>query len=174
MLNWEFSATDQRRGYSGGVVDAREAYRQARILVPDTSIPLAIYFSADWDASLADFNNYIRPYLQGAGSVLGGPRYIGIYGSYYTVKRSLEAGVAHYGWQTYAWSGGQWYAPAQVRQTQNGLGGGQYDLDYSYADDFGYVGSISAVPDPAPVPGPEPTIPINLPAALVAATTRTE
>lgn len=148
-LNWEFDAQDQKRGYSGGVADASEAYRQVRAMgIPE---PFAVYFSADWDASLADFNNYIKPYLQGAASVLGGPRYVGVYGSYYTVKRAMEAGVAHYGWQTFAWSGGQWYAPAQVRQTNIFT---NYDLNYSYADDFGFIGSITDSQTGNPTPPP--------------------
>lgn len=135
-LNWEFDAQDQKRGYAGGVADATEAYRQARILVPDTNIPIPIYFSADWDASLYDFNVYIKPYLLGAASIIGS-RWVGVYGSYYTVGRAMQAGVAHYGWQTFAWSAGQWYEPAQVRQTNIYT---NYDLNYSQADDFGQIG----------------------------------
>lgn len=161
-LNWEYDAQDQKRGYAGGVVDATEAYRQITAIgIPQ---PFAVYFSADWDASLADFNNYIKPYLQGAASVLGGSRYVGVYGSYYTVKRAMEAGVAHYGWQTFAWSGGLWYGPAQIRQTNIYA---NYDLDYSYAGDFGQVGGILPV-SPPPTPDPSPTVA----ALMVAASNR--
>lgn len=148
VLNWEYDAQDQLRGYDGGVKDATEAKRQIATL--GIHGPCAVYFSADWDASSVDYTNCIKPYLRGAGSVLGGSRCVGVYGSYHTVMRAMQDNVAYYGWQTYAWSGGLWYGPAQIHQVQNTP---QYDIDYSYDADFGYVGSIGTVPlTPFPPP----------------------
>ena len=45
----------------------------------------------------------------------------GAYGGYYVIKRAFDAGKITWGWQTYAWSGGQWDARAQFRQTSNGI-----------------------------------------------------
>ncbi|MFI2206441.1 hypothetical protein ACH47Z_37915 [Streptomyces sp. NPDC020192] len=47
-----------------------------------------------------------------------------------------------WGWQTYAWSGGNWDSRAQLRQVQNDItvAGHDADLDQAMAADFGQWG----------------------------------
>ena len=65
----------------------------------------------------------INAYLDGVASVIGRNR-TGAYGGYYVIKRAFDAGKITWGWQTYAWSGGQWDPRAQFRQTSNGITAG--------------------------------------------------
>jgi hypothetical protein len=137
VSNWEYGATDALGGYNSGVNDAQVANSQAAAAGAPADRP--IYFSVDFDATPAD-QTPINAYLDGVASVIGRNR-TGAYGGYYVIKRAFDAGKITWGWQTYAWSGGQWDARAQVRQVQNGItaagDAGCCDLDYSEADDFG-------------------------------------
>lgn len=102
VLNWETTADRMLGGYAVGVADAGEALITARTLgVPDNR---PIFFSADWDATLAQ-QTQIDAYLQGCAAVIGIAR-VGIYGGYWPVKRALDSGTARWAWQTGAWSGG--------------------------------------------------------------------
>jgi hypothetical protein len=98
-----------------------------------------IYFSADWNATLDEYKNQIKPCLQGAADVLGGTRRVGVYGSVFVVTWAMEDNVADWGWSTYAWSFGQWAPRAQLRQYKNGvaLAGGTVDLCRAVTADFG-------------------------------------
>ncbi|GAB3943046.1 hypothetical protein GCM10027614_31110 [Micromonospora vulcania] len=100
-----------------------------------------IYFSVDFDAS-ASQQTVINAYFDGVASVLGRAR-VGAYGGYYVIKRLFDAGKIRWGWQTYAWSSGQWDSRAQLRQVKNGvtIGGADCDLDEAWAIDFGQWGS---------------------------------
>src|SRR5262249_42156166 len=61
------------------------------------------------------------------------------YGGLEFIKRSFDQVKIRYGWQTYAWSHGQWDARAQLRQTLNGvhIAGFDVDLDEAHAADYG-------------------------------------
>ena len=61
----------------------------------------------------------------------------------YPVQRLFNAGKITWGWQTYAWSGGQWDSRAQLRQVQNGMtvDGAACDRDEAWASDFGQWGA---------------------------------
>ena len=137
VSNWEYGATDALGGYSAGVNDAKKAAAQAAAAGAPPDRP--IYFSVDFDATPGD-QTPINAYLDGAASVLGRSR-VGVYGGYYVVKRAFDAGKVKYGWQTYAWSGGQWDSRAQLRQVQNGITAGNdagcCDRDVSQARDYG-------------------------------------
>ncbi len=162
-FNWEFDAQDQKRGYKGGITDASEAVRQIYAL--GAADPYNVYFSADWDASYADYTAYIKPYLTACANVLSGPQYVGVYGSYNVVKWAMSDGVAGWGWQTFAWSGQydsngnylytKWFTGAQVRQTNIYP---SFDFDYALTDNFGQYGWRpplgAALPAPKPVPPP--------------------
>lgn len=117
-LNWEFAAGDMKGGFSSGTIHGKEALRQAKALGYPKG--LAIYFSADWDATPAQ-QTLIHSYVDGVRLAFGGYYKVGLYGGYYPVKRALDAGHVDYGWQTYAWSGGQWDQRAAIRQVKNGL-----------------------------------------------------
>jgi len=140
VSNWEYAADDALNGYNAGVNDAKLANQQAAAAGAPADRP--IYFSVDFDATPAQ-QTPINSYMDGVASVIGRGR-TGAYGGYYVIKRLFDAGKITYGWQTYAWSGGQWDARAQLRQVQNGItaagDGDCCDLDNSYADDFGQWG----------------------------------
>lgn len=135
VANWEWSATDALGGYSAGVSHAQEAQRQALACGMPASRP--IYFSVDFDATPGQ-QATINSYFDGVAAVIGRGR-IGAYGGFYPIQRLFDAGKIAWGWQTYAWSGGQWDSRAQVRQVLNGItvDGADCDLDEAWAFDFG-------------------------------------
>ena len=136
VSNWEDSATDALSGYSRGVSDAQAANAQAANCGAPSNRP--IYFSVDFDATPGQ-QAAINSYFDGVASVIGRDR-TGAYGGYYVIQRLFDAGKITWGWQTYAWSGGQWESRAQLRQIQNGILSGQADKDESVAIDFGQWG----------------------------------
>jgi hypothetical protein len=144
VANWEYGARDALSGHARGVSDAQEALRQATAAGMPAGRP--IYFSVDFDATEAQ-QAAINNYFDGVASVLGHAR-TGAYGGYYPIKRLFDAGKIAWGWQTYAWSGGQWDSRAQLRQTLNGvtIAGGAYDIDEAQTNDFGEWGYTSAPP----------------------------
>lgn len=130
--SWPDRALD---GRPAGITDAKAAMSQLADLGAPKDAP--VYFAVDFDASEAQ-QAAINRYLNGAAHILGKDR-VGVYGGFYVVKRALEAGVCKYGWQTYAWSGGQWHPGAHLQQYQNDvkLAGVDCDLDRAMDADFG-------------------------------------
>jgi Rv2525c-like, glycoside hydrolase-like domain len=146
-------------GRAAGVSDAHSAESQALACGMPPGSPL--YFAVDFDATPGQ-QLQINAYLGGAASVLGWQR-VGIYGGYWPVKRALDAGVCKYGWQTYAWSGGQWDPRAQLQQFRNGqrLAGLEVDFDRSLVADFGQWRAAAPSPRPVP-PSPPPKPPASI------------
>jgi hypothetical protein len=140
VSNWEQSGTwaEYSGGFSTGASHATEAARQHLQCGGPASRP--IYFSADFDATIAQLPT-IANYYRGVASVIGLDR-TGAYGSYRTIRYLLDQGVIRFGWQTYAWSSGQWDPRAQLRQIQNDvvLAGVACDINESIAADFGQWG----------------------------------
>lgn len=129
---WESAAQRAREGYDAGASDARAALRQlGKCRAPEHAV---VYFAVDFDASAGETDEYFR----GAKDVLGLSR-VGVYGGIRVVSHLIANRIVRYGWQTYAWSGGQWSPHAQLRQVQNGvwLGGVAVDRDEAVAADFG-------------------------------------
>ncbi|MCL4473569.1 MAG: DUF1906 domain-containing protein [Actinobacteria bacterium] len=133
VLVWETYSNRALSGFAGGREDAGAAYAQAQALGQPLDRP--IFFAVDWDASEGE-QAAIDDYLRGAASVIG-PERVGVYGSYYVVKRCHENGSARWLWQTYAWSGGLVYNPAHLYQYSNGEWGGTVDFNEAKTDDFG-------------------------------------
>jgi Domain of unknown function (DUF1906) len=135
VLNWESSAAAPLGGYSTGVAHATHAVALAAEVGAPASLP--IYFSVDFDVTAAQFAA-VDAYFDGVAAILPVER-IGAYGGIRTIAHLFDRGRITYGWQTYAWSGGQWDPRAQVRQVDNGLtiDGAAVDLDVALADDFG-------------------------------------
>lgn len=148
-LVWEWYAGRAKEGHDAGVQDGQAALAQANALGVPASVPL--FFAVDYDAPESD-QPALNAYFQGVASVIGLDR-TGVYGGYYIVKRLFDAGLVKAGWQTYAWSGGQWDSRAQLRQTLNGQWSGQVDFD---EDENGLAGLWAADNNnpPAPVPAP--------------------
>ena len=146
VVVWESGGSDALDGYATGAAQARAAEAQARACGQPEGRP--IYFAVDFDASAAE-EGAIGSYFDGVASVLGRER-TGVYGGYYVVKRLFDAGKVKWGWQTYAWSGGQWDGRAQLRQILNGInvGGVDSDRDEAVAADFGQWGYKAAPPPP--------------------------
>jgi hypothetical protein len=139
VSNWEYGANDTLSGYNLGVTDAKAADSQASAAGAPSTRP--IYFSVDFDATSSDMSA-ISSYFDGVASVIGVAR-TGAYGSYYVVSHLFDAGKIKWGWQTYAWSSGQWDSRAQLRQTQNGIANGNMDLDEGVVADFGQWGNYT-------------------------------
>ena len=137
VANWEQTSDAALSGYNQGVADAQAAESQANADGIPSGRP--IYFSVDFDATPAQ-QTPINSYFDGVVSVIGLAR-TGAYGGYYVIQRLFNAGKIKWGWQTYAWSGGQWDSRAQVRQVQNGItvagDGDCCDEDQAVAADFG-------------------------------------
>jgi hypothetical protein len=135
VVVWETTANRALSGQAGGVADARAANAQAQACGMPEDRP--VYFAVDWDASGAQ-QAQINAYLNGASSVLGLDR-VGMYGGVGPIRRAFDAEMIRWGWQTYAWSGGQWDARAQLQQYKNGVNVGGADCDYDRAvvDDYG-------------------------------------
>src|SRR5258708_6386867 len=98
----------------------------------------ALYFSADYDFNTNIDGSLVAAYFKGATSAIGLAR-MGGYGSYWLIKYLFDNGLITYGWQTYAWSGGQWDPRAHIQQYNNGviMSGLEVDYDRSIKDDFG-------------------------------------
>ena len=134
-VNFETNAIRMKDGHDAGVADARTADAAVRKIGHPTDKP--IYFSADWDTTPAD-QVAIDAYLRGVAEVIGFDR-VGVYGSYYVVKRCLDNGTARWAWQTLAWSGGHTDPRAHIFQRIGTvfIGGVPCDINESNADYFG-------------------------------------
>jgi hypothetical protein len=145
--------------YAQGVADAGSAQAELERLgsaIGDSSVGSApVFFAADDDMEVD-----LVGYLQGAGSVVGRAR-TGIYGGLNSVSTAFNAGIVAFGWQTYAWSNGQWDDRALLRQVENGarLGPAQVDLDqaafWNNAVPLGLNDNFGQWPAPPPAPSPQ-------------------
>ena len=144
---WETTAGRMLAGYGAGQADASEADLRATRLGM-AGIPL--YFACDFDAAPAD-QAAISAYLDGVAGVIGRPR-TGMYSGYWPMSRAFDAGDITWGWQTYAWSGGNWDQRAQLRQVQNNVTvcGVSADWDESQTADFGQFPRPGTAPQPPP------------------------
>ncbi len=137
VVVWEDSATAALGGYAQGVADANAADAQAAADGMPAGRP--IYFAVDFDAQASD-QPAIDAYFSGVASVIGLAR-TGAYGGYSLINRSFNDNVIAWGWQTYAWSYGNWDGRAQLQQVLNGTtAAGDSDCcdrDNAVADDYG-------------------------------------
>jgi peptidoglycan hydrolase-like protein with peptidoglycan-binding domain len=147
---WESAADRALSGHEGGAIDAEKAMNQAKECGMPEGRP--IYFGVDFDAT--DHQKpMIANYLRGAASVLGA-KHVGVYAGYGVVKYCFDNSAVAFGWQTYAWSGGQRDSRAQLYQHKNGvvIGGVNCDRDLAYAADFGQWRRHMAEPPHFPYP----------------------
>lgn len=101
------------------------------------SMPLGfpIPFAVDVDV-VGDPGNTLVDYFNGVFQGLDGAYTAGVYGEYDVCRFARENFPAlGYFWQTYAWSAGKVYAPADVLQHANGVSlmGGQLVVDLNSA-----------------------------------------
>lgn len=147
VSNYEWTAERALQGPSAGSWDAQTADKIHRACGGPPTRP--IYFSVDFNAIAAQTPAIIS-YFKGVASVIGLGR-TGAYGPYEVIKALFDAGAITWGWQTYAWSNGQWDERAHIQQYQNSqtLAGASVDYDRSMQSDFGqwFVGgSIMGIP----------------------------
>ena len=153
VSTWEQAADDALGGYTRGRADAETANAQNAADGAPSARP--IYFGIDFDATEGQ-QAVINSYFDGVASVIGRDR-TGAYGGYDPIRRLFDAGKIKWGWQTYAWSGGQWDPRAQLRQVQNGIANGQEDEDQAVVADFGQWGHTTIETGPSPKAPPVPT-----------------
>jgi hypothetical protein len=147
---WESTQKRALEGRGAGVTDAKKAAEQAKSCGMPARRP--IYFGVDFDAQDHDLPK-IANYLRGAASVIGEKR-VGVYAGIRVVRHCLDHALATFGWQTYAWSGGERDPRAQLYQHKNGvvIGGVNCDLDTAYHPDFGQWRQRIAKAPPFPYP----------------------
>ncbi len=135
VANWENDGNQEiMNGFASGVHAAQVG--SALALAAGMRATRPLYFSIDFDAQPYQQGS-VNAFMDGAASVLGRHR-VGAYGSYGVIKRLFDAGKITFGWQTYAWSYGNWDPRAQVRQINNSAAcGGRCDIDQAIATDFG-------------------------------------
>jgi hypothetical protein len=108
----------------------------------------------------------VGQYLKGWCDTIGSSR-VGVYGGYWAVTRAIAAGVAAYGVQTIAWSGGQ-ADLNQIATLQNGamLDNGQVDVEVVVSAKL--LGFIAWTPGEASphLPAPRPPAPAPAPASV--------
>ena len=141
---WESTGNRALSGFTAGAADARQANSDARSLGFPVGQPL--YFAVDFDETPAQAAA-VAKYFQGVASVIGLKR-TGAYGGYWVISRLFNAKLITYGWQTYAWSGGQWDSRAQLRQYDNNVlvGGRDVDLDVTESYHFGQWPAATTAP----------------------------
>lgn len=125
---WETAPT--KRSYFSveqGKEDAREAFKWARAVGQPEGT--AIYFTVDYDAQKADFDE-IKSYFKAVAETLSGYK-IGAYGSYDVIETLSATSYVDYFFQTYAWSDGRQSIYANLYQYKNGqsLAGVTVDFD---------------------------------------------
>jgi hypothetical protein len=154
VLVWETTADRILGGHVAGVQDALAADAATGAL---GAIGLPVYFAADFDATEGQ-QAAINAYLDGVASVIGHDR-TGLYAGFYPIARAFNAGKIRYGWQTYAWSGGQLDGRAQLYQYSNGhqMGPTQVDYDKATHVDYGQW-PLHVGPTPPPPPAPKPAV----------------
>lgn len=131
-INNAFYAKNPVEAYTGGQDDASAAATRHEGIGGPPDRP--IYFSVDFASDGSDCVDYFR----GLVDTLGIQR-VGAYGPYQAIKFLHDNGLITWCWQTYAWSGGQWFPGNHIQQTQNGVNIGTMivDLDTSMTPDFG-------------------------------------
>lgn len=152
VLNFEYNPQSAVGGAYNGTQDALIAVQRARELgAPRGTV---IYFSIDFavgsDRALATVADYIRA----AATVCINAGYLAdAYGGITTIGYLFDHQLIAYGWQTYAWSNGEWDNRAALRQVRNGVtvAGANVDQDSAVRLDFGQwrpdgsVGIIGAI-----------------------------
>jgi hypothetical protein len=144
FLSFEYAADAALLGAAQGDKDGRLAGEQLTALGAPEG--MAVYFAVDFD--VADYAptstdpkaklGPVADYFEAINALTLGYQ-VGVYGGFYAVSRAMSAGLAAKGWQTIAWSGGQWYEPAVLRQLGTQIWGNNADVDLlvAQAADYG-------------------------------------
>ncbi len=146
---FESYAARAKEGRAAGQADARTAQDELVRLGLPAGMP--IYFAVDYDAPESD-QGAIDEYLRGCADTITSDR-VGVYAGYWVVKRCAENRTARWLWQTYAWSGGNWYPGNHLEQYRNGQElNGAVDFNRSKQDNYGQPSKFGgSVPAPASI-----------------------
>ena len=117
------------QGRAAGIYDANDAVRQRAAVGLPADAP--IYWAVDTDTDYASVSAYAEGWASVIPKGMTGP-----YGGYKIVEGAHYAGF-RYGWQTTAWSGGQWSKWASIKQVGGSVLNGGADVDYAEVPDFG-------------------------------------
>jgi glycoside hydrolase-like protein len=133
VLVWETTAQRALAGEYAGLEDARKAAAQCADCGMSDQQP--IHFAVDFDAVGPEIEEYFR----GVHHVLR--ERAGAYAGYRAIKWLFDHELIGHGWQTYAWSAGQWDPRALTRQYSNGhqLAGVEVDYDIQLLPQAAYV-----------------------------------
>lgn len=134
---WEFDPRAALHGYDRGLQDAHDACSMLAALGWPTN--RSVFFAIDFDAQgqeLTAVRNYMIGAMEGCAAH---DMDADAYGSFAVIEELFAARLIRHGWQTYAWSHGQWVLGAAIRQTHNGISvaGHNVDQDQAYTLDFG-------------------------------------
>lgn len=135
VLIWESTARRPMAGFNGGISDAKRALTLATKLgFSDNKV---LYFACDDDFRVSE-QPIINQYFSGISSVLN-KNQIGAYGGYWVIKRLFDQKLINYGWQTTAWSGGNWDPRIHIKQVlyNQQFGNASCDVNYAVKDDYG-------------------------------------
>lgn len=102
ILNFEWYAGRCLEGASAGTADGKTALSAAKAIGYPKGA--AIYFSHDTSARN---DAAVLAYMAAVKAAIGGYYEVDIYSGYDVVELVLAKGLARYGWQTLAWSGGR-------------------------------------------------------------------
>lgn len=133
VSNFEWYANRPLEGFLAGISDAQEANKIHLGCGGPPDAP--IYFSVDYNSNGYDAVDYFK----GVVSALGISR-VGVYGPYTVMQVFVgNGGLASFYWQTYAWSGGQWFPNNDIEQYANGqtLAGVEVDYDRALTSYYG-------------------------------------
>ena len=151
VSNWEYDTGAPKEGYWRGYADACEALWQRDECGGGATDP--IYFSVDFDMQDHEYPA-VADYFRGVNDVMGyglaNPAALtGVYGGYRSVRRLMDDRLVTYGWQTFAWSYGNWDPRAHLRQVEvnTTVGGAAVDINEAWAINYGAWGQ-SGPPTP--------------------------
>jgi hypothetical protein len=135
LLVYEYNTAAAETGANGGHKNATLAAQLAKALgyPPSCAIAFAIDEPSPNLGMLSAYAAAFTAVCHAAGySDM-------VYGGYSTVKYCLDHALVDLGWQTYAWSNGQWDTRAVLRQVQNDvtIAGVSLDLDTATTANYG-------------------------------------
>jgi hypothetical protein len=144
---FEDTETTWRGGYGSGQSGATKTRNHLNDIGFPQNRP--IYMAVDQDVVKTGEFDTMLEHLRGAGSVLGGPAHVGVYGEADVIDAARNAGVATYFWQTAAWSRNR-RTECTLFQHVGTVYVGGIDCDYNdvLADDWGQHNWEDNMPDP--------------------------
>jgi len=140
VSNYEWYEKRPLEGEASGIADAKIAAEQHAACGGPADRP--IYFSVDMDVD----GSQVADYFRGVASVLGLAR-TGAYGSFKVLTYLFDNHLIEWGWQTYAWSDGEWEPRAHIEQWKDSVlfAGESVDLDRSTTHEYGAWGRTDPV-----------------------------